>query len=892
MTTVETTFKHQSTFMFRKGEELIPGYRLEAFLGRGQFGEVWRTTSPGRTSAALKLIDISGKQGLKEFRAVQRVKEIRHAHLMPITALWLLDAQGKPMEDRILDTYTGENKARTTLAVPELDATPAWLVVAMLLGQGSLLDRLEYYQQQGQTGIPVEELLRYMEEAAKGIDFLNTRQHDLGEGPVSIQHCDIKPANIMMVGDSVVICDFGLARVLTDAHATATGMVGSPAYMAPECIAKKPSSATDQYSLAITYVELRTGKLPFTDESYVAVLDSHRTGKLRLVDLPVAEATVIRRASAVNPADRFPTTREMVRALRQAAQPASEPAPRTRRAIWSAVGSIAVLTVAVVLAATNRSRFSPVNAPSTQIIQQVLRFIPPDARVRINQQNVGLDEQGQIELQLPSDQPIDVEVAASADFVPLQRKFSWEQLKQHEFVVELPFSGKYYLQRGKAQIAHGNRVDAVVEFKKALELDAVLAVLAADAQVSDHRASIGSIAVSRDSRFLAVGSDDKTVTVRALPLDNAARPIVLQGHEGFVDFVGFSGDHRWLVSASWKTVQLWPRVQLSNKGDSLSALHLKAHQGDVDVFTLSADGRWLATGGVDQTIQLWDLETQDPSVTHRQLNGHNEQIRAMSFSASGSDLISVCLDRQLIRWVLKPGDVPTPMALVKVPREVHCLKLVDQRQWCVIGMEEGVIEVRNLDGQLLHEPRIHGDDVTGLISDPKSNWLVSTGADNLVGVVDLKAENPWNKPLVLDRHTAAVVAATFSPDGDVLVTGSQDGDVILWNLRNSEPNQTPLRLASHPGKITSLLVSPDGRWLLSSCADGSVRCWDLAICRVMQEAIGKSEKSLESHLEARHLEARHRSLTVCVSTRITTVGHRGAIGFKNVDDRSLTIMEL
>ena len=66
-------------------------------------------------------------------------------------------------------------------------------------------------QAQGLDGIPVDELLRYMEEAAKGIDFLNSPRHDLGEGPVAIQHCDIKPANIMLTGDSVMICDFGVA---------------------------------------------------------------------------------------------------------------------------------------------------------------------------------------------------------------------------------------------------------------------------------------------------------------------------------------------------------------------------------------------------------------------------------------------------------------------------------------------------------------------------------------------------------------------------------------------------------------------------------------------------------------------------------------------------------
>src|SRR5688500_13623757 len=142
--------------MFRKGDEPIPGYRLEQFLGKGQFGEVWRTTAPGGTSAALKFIDLGGKQGLKEFRGIQRVKEIRHANLMPITALWLLDGEGNILSDKAIETYDPETpRVQATLAVDELSghARPEWLVVAMLLGKKNLLDRLNECVAEAKVGI-------------------------------------------------------------------------------------------------------------------------------------------------------------------------------------------------------------------------------------------------------------------------------------------------------------------------------------------------------------------------------------------------------------------------------------------------------------------------------------------------------------------------------------------------------------------------------------------------------------------------------------------------------------------------------------------------------------------------------------------------------------------
>jgi formylglycine-generating enzyme required for sulfatase activity/serine/threonine protein kinase len=120
----------------------------------------------------------------------------------------------------------------------------------------------------------------------------------------------------MLVADSAVLCDFGLVRVLSNTRAT-TGMVGTPAYMAPECIREnRLSHATDQYSLAITYFELRTGALPFGDGwSFTQVMDAHLQSKLDFSKLGNSERAVIRKATSIEPTDRFGSTSELVTAL-------------------------------------------------------------------------------------------------------------------------------------------------------------------------------------------------------------------------------------------------------------------------------------------------------------------------------------------------------------------------------------------------------------------------------------------------------------------------------------------------------------------------------------------------------------------------------------------------
>ena len=320
--------------MLKRGFQFAPGYQLQEFLGRGQFGQVWRASAPGGAAAAVKFIDLSDGQGQKEYDGIKRVKQIRHANLMPITAIWLLDGEGQVIEDRpegAVDTLDLSAVDRQPEGETATAVEPSWLAVAMLLGGMSLQQRLRESVDQGHSGIPPKELISYMSEAAKGLDYLNAPQHDLGDGPIAIQHADVKTANIVLIGSSAVVCDFGLARILTRNQVTATSTAGTPAYMAPEAIAGKPSRNSDQYSLAVTYYHLRTGVLPVSDGSLWEVLDAHRHGNLKLGLVPASEQQVIRTATDLDWEKRFPTNVDMVEALREAlraADPSRSSVPR------------------------------------------------------------------------------------------------------------------------------------------------------------------------------------------------------------------------------------------------------------------------------------------------------------------------------------------------------------------------------------------------------------------------------------------------------------------------------------------------------------------------------------------------------------------------------------
>ena len=295
---------------YEPGDEIVPGYVLTRRIGSGGFGEVWEAQVPGRIRVAIKVIEgVSGAVGGKELRGLMVVKEVSHPNLCQISAFWLKDEEGRILSDLESDGLHAGHISEASAATPF--ARPNQLIIAMQLGDESLFDRLHACQQEESGGIPVQELLSYLEDAARAVDLLNVKY--------KIQHCDIKPQNILLLNGAPLVCDFGLARSLDDLRRSTT-LTYSPAYSPPELYDGHETPTTDQYSLAVSYVELRTGQLPFTCMTPTAVMKAKITGDLDLSALPERERLVIERATSVRPSERYDSCCAMLKALRMAVE--------------------------------------------------------------------------------------------------------------------------------------------------------------------------------------------------------------------------------------------------------------------------------------------------------------------------------------------------------------------------------------------------------------------------------------------------------------------------------------------------------------------------------------------------------------------------------------------
>jgi serine/threonine protein kinase len=288
------------------GDQPASGYRLQERLGSGGFGEVWRASSPEGASCAIKIIDLMGKTALKEYQAISQIKYLKHPNLLPIHAVWLIDESGQ-----VFDAETGHSSGFDPGKNVEL-------IIAMALGQKNLLQRLEECQAKGIRGIPQYELLAYLEEAAKGIDFLNQPPADSNPPRKPIIHRDIKPANLLISGSTIQVADFGLAREVSGDNLSTTTLAASSAYVAPEVLKNRDSRSCDQYSLAISYMELRYGRLPLAATNTWSTMMAHIEGRLDFSACTPAERQILKRATHLEPEARFASCTEMVRALKTA----------------------------------------------------------------------------------------------------------------------------------------------------------------------------------------------------------------------------------------------------------------------------------------------------------------------------------------------------------------------------------------------------------------------------------------------------------------------------------------------------------------------------------------------------------------------------------------------
>jgi WD40 repeat protein len=282
---------------------------------------------------------------------------------------------------------------------------------------------------------------------------------------------------------------------------------------------------------------------------------------------------------------------------------------------------------------------------------------------------------------------------------------------------------------------------------------------------AQHDGAVNALAFTSDGHLLASASEDKTVRIWEVPSMRNLQ--TLADHSRAVTTLAFSADGHWLASGSQdRKVKIW-EVSTGRLFYTLSD-----NRGLVAV-ALSPDGRWLASTS-SETAKVWDVRSG--RVAHVLRN--EDDVQALAFSGDGSLLASGGADETVWIWQVDTGRVVGgPLQHDDV---VASVAFSPDGRFLASGTLDNVVKIWSLTTWMTIQTLSHQEAVAALRFTSDGRRLMSVTVD---GRVTLWAAPTWNKvaDFMADEHGAAQAWA-FSPDGRRLAIGTNKGSIKLRSL--------------------------------------------------------------------------------------------------------------
>ena len=707
--------------------------------------------------------------------------------------------------------------------------------------------------------LPVPEACDYARQAALGL------QHAHERGMV---HRDIKPHNLMVTGGAsgptVKILDFGLARLAREpderpsgeassaAPLTAAGaMIGTADYVAPEQAAD-PRTAdirADVYSLGCTLFHLLTGRPPFPGGSVQEKLAKHAADPLPpLSGIPAALAAVIARATAKDPAQRYPTPAAFAEALAPFCTSAPRP-PRRRLRRWLVAAALLLLVgtggAAVVLKIVNSRGETFVVQTDDDALELTIQ--KNGAIVRIRDTKTGqtwnldtekyrlaladapdglaieLEGKGTITLRRegggkltittgvpkvagppPEPQPVPLPTAAE-----LAKRPNAADALKHEDVSEI----------ARAHVGGGDPKKAPPE---------LVAVLG-DAGFRCPGGA-GPPRYSADGKFIAVPGEDAVFLFDAAT-GRLVRSLPVPGTRPYSDSeVRLSPDNRTLAVCTINWIELWDYV-------AGKRLHRIVVEEPVMIFThlcFSPDGKLVAAGcNRTKQVRVWEVATGGSRFWWDGRKVGDLQRMGMEAVAFGDGLLAAVGPFNDIHFwkVTADGNFPeTTLEKDFRPEGSPIAFSPDGKSLAVFDGNKDEVRLCDARGKLRHALPASGCDMLAFTADGKTlvgsryreqkyglvRWEVATGKVLSEAAISIQ-RSPW---------------LTVSPDGRTLAAVREEADdvVQLFDATTGKPRIADVGLTRG---AMDLAFSPDGKWL-ASADRRHAKLWDLSTGKLVR----------------------------------------------------------
>jgi len=662
---------------------------------------------------------------------------------------------------------------------------------------------------------------KWMREVAEAIHYAHT---------CGVLHRDLKPSNLLIDADEQVrISDFGLARKLDGSSDLSVSgqMMGTPHYISPEQAAGRHAElgpASDVYALGAILYELLAGRPPFLSDSLQEVLLRIRDEDpvaLRTLNPQIHPnlETICLKCLQKEPTRRYASAHELAEDLDSwlqhrpiQARPASL---RERLWLWCRrrpAAAATTLALALLFSAGFAGVFTQwrraehhraaAEASRHQAERSRDRALAGERTERWERYRANLGKAG-IAIQSHTMGTARTALAAAPEE---HRGWEWHyyfhQLDRSDRVLQGPLSPIHTTISKNGKVLHMRRPP----------LSAVVWNLETGESYTHSEAREEQLAIAQNGRLSAWRSgENHHVLIRDVTNNHLLREFI--GHEAPIKTVVFSDDGARVASVGLDhTIRLW------NIQSDQPALVLKGHSGLIDNLAFSQDGRWIASASrADQTARLWDTQANAPASTL--LGGgyfHN-----ILFNPQGDRILGIESHpkHQMVLWDRASGE---RLALLQ-GHEHHIQASEFSHDGSLIASCSHDRTVRIWDGRTGAAKaawEAHRQRVLTLAFHEDGTRLVTGSRDQTVRLWEIPGGTALG---ILNGHSADVSVVRFSADGRSIISGSEDGTFRIWDLGLTEHNDV---LKGHSSYVYSVSFHPDGDRLASAAWDGTVRIWE------------------------------------------------------------------
>jgi len=655
--------------------------------------------------------------------------------------------------------------------------------------------------------------------------------HDHG-----VIHRDLKPDNVLTgpFGETVVV-DWGLAKLvgdrdptaglatigsLSDADRTVAGTVlGTPYYMAPEqWRGEDTDQRADVYAIGAMLYRLVTGAPPFHEQKPKNEAELSAWTQTRM-PTPVLErapatprdlATIVTKALATKPEDRYPTARELADDLRRFT---GGQLVGAHRYAWRSLLARFVRRY--------RAAFAVGAALMTLLVIGGVISVR-----RIITERDEANRQRRIAERARDDENAQRQLAEEGLAAALLEKGKLAETQQRWSLAAM-----YYA----ASRVHRDSPEA----RWAAGLAEARSIVPTIRHL-DHKASITGGAITPDGNHGI--TIDQAGAVHVWSLGNGMTSAQLQLGEPLVA-IAVSPDGGELAVAGDSGVVHRYSLGLQSLGEQ------RGHTGRVWSLAYAPDGKSLASAGEDATIRVTALSDG----VARVLTGHRQRVYSIAFSSDGASLVSGSDDRTVRVWDVRAGAgrerggqasggiktvgfMPAGSGVfyggwgwdVAISREsgldgwydthaVHGMAVTADERVIISAGDSGEIHVWEVATHKL---------ITALPAPGRTTTLaLSRDGARLLTAGDGKAATVWNLaalPRLVDAgHREGVAGLAFTADGKGLVSGSIDHTIRAWRVNDG----AELRRFGTGGALCEHPVTA-GTTILVSCDDKTTRRWD------------------------------------------------------------------